>query len=534
MKRVLSVVVAFTLALLTVGCTEQRAPEKEGVQIVLSDDAITVDGTPATHDETAAVYTANDIVFYLAGQDFTYGAGGEADAHTQTEADAHTVVHIAKPGIYRVSGTLSAGQIAVDLGEGAEEDESAVVTLVLDGADLTCNVAPAIIFYRVYECGSTDAEMASERVDTSAAGANIILADGSTNTINGSYVARIYKSYTLSADGTEVIDNKKLHKYDGALYSKMSMNVSGESDGSGILNINAENEGLDSELHLTVNSGNVNIVSGNDGINTNEDGISVTTINGGAVSICVSGATGEGDGIDSNGYLVINGGTVVVSACADSEDAGIDSDCGIYLNDLGKLNVDHASVSVIRPTTCGIYLEQEPELVGTEILFPRGGYWNGQQIVDPNGSATQSVVINPCNVFLGTIDSRWDVEGNWSNDILPNNYSKVHIAAPCVSDDNIQVREIVIDDSGSLNLVNDAVLTVDNIVNDDPAKHKKVTDELGIQYNQLIDNVDKNACGIYGINGIPHIMLIDKDGTILARNLRGDTIEAAVKEALAK
>ena len=332
MKRVLSVVVAFTLALLTVGCTEQRAPEKEGVQIVLSDDAITVDGTPVTHDETAAVYTANDIVFYLAGQGFTYGAGGEADAHAQTEADAHTVVHIAKPGIYRVSGTLSAGQIAVDLGEGAEEDESDVVTLVLDGADLTCTVAPAIIFYRVYECGSTDAEMASERVDTSAAGANIILADGSTNTINGSYVARIYKSYTLNADGTEVIDNKKLHKYDGALYSKMSMNVSGESDGSGILNINAENEGLDSELHLTVNSGNVNIVSGNDGINTNEDGISVTTINGGAVSICVSGATGEGDGIDSNGYLVINGGTVVVSACADSEDAGIDSDCGIYLN----------------------------------------------------------------------------------------------------------------------------------------------------------------------------------------------------------
>lgn len=71
-------------------------------------------------------------------------------------------------------------------------------------------------------------------------------------------------------------------------------------------------------------------------------------------------------------------------------------------------------------------------------------------------------------------------------------------------------------------------------VNDDPAKHKKVTDELGIQYNQLIDNVDKNACEIYGINGIPHIMLVDKDGTILARNLRGDAIEAAVKEALAK
>ena len=167
------------------------------------------------------------------------------------------------------------------------------------------------------------------------------------------------------------------------------------------------------------------------------------------------------------------------------------SDCGIYLNDLGKLNVDHASVSVYQPTACGIYLEQEPELVGTEILFPRGGYWNGHQIVDPNGSATQSVTINPCNVFLGTIDSSWDVEGNWSNDILPDIYSKVHIAAPCVSDDNIQVREIVIDDLGSLNLVNDAVLTVDNIVNDDPAKFVITYGQLYCD-NEVVGTFHKN------------------------------------------
>ena len=112
----------------------------------------------------------------------------------------------------------------------------------------------------------------------------------------------------------------------------MSMNVNGEDEGSGILNIKADNEGLDSELHLTLNGGIVNIESGNDGINTNEDYVSVTTINGGEVNIYVNGATGEGDGIDSNGWLVINGGTVRTSACAISGDAGIDSDMGIYLN----------------------------------------------------------------------------------------------------------------------------------------------------------------------------------------------------------
>ena len=44
------------------------------------------------------------------------------------------------------------------------------------------------------------------------------------------------------------------------------------------------------------------------------------------------GKTGEGDGIDSNGWLVINGGTVISQACATSGDAGIDSDLGIYIN----------------------------------------------------------------------------------------------------------------------------------------------------------------------------------------------------------
>ena len=311
--------------------TTETATEsaEEITEIVLSDEAITVNGEAVSTDENAAVYTANDIVFYLEGQGFTYGEGTETDEHSQEEADAHTVVHITEPGTYSVSGALSAGQIAIDLGDDAEEDPNAVVNLILDNVDISCSVAPAVIFYNVYECGTTDEEAAGMIVDTSAAGANVYIADDSVNNVNGSYVARIYKEYTLSEDGTEVVDNKKLHKYDAAFYSKMSMNVDGDT---GILNIQAANEGLDSELHLTLNGGNVNITSGNDGINTNEDGISVTTINGGALNIVVDGSTGEGDGIDSNGWLVINGGSVTASACGFSGDAGIDSDMGIYIN----------------------------------------------------------------------------------------------------------------------------------------------------------------------------------------------------------
>jgi len=105
----------------------------DATAIVLSDEGVTVDGNAVSADATDAVYVANDIVFYLEGQDFTYGEGEEEDEHSQTEADAHTVVHITKPGTYAVSGTLSAGQIAIDLGDDAKKDPEAVVTLILNG-----------------------------------------------------------------------------------------------------------------------------------------------------------------------------------------------------------------------------------------------------------------------------------------------------------------------------------------------------------------------------------------------------------------
>ncbi|MBO5397261.1 MAG: carbohydrate-binding domain-containing protein [Clostridia bacterium] len=342
MKILKSAFVFIFIAVMLVSCTSvptktsdetTEAQEfSDAVSISLSDDEILVDGKNVTADTQQAVYSAKDIVYYEEGKDFTYGEGSESDAHSKAEADAHTVVHITAPGKYFLSGKLSSGQIAVDLGEDAEKNPDAVVTLILGGVDITCTVAPAVIFYNVYECSDTGEENATKDVNTENAGANVIIADGTVNNINGAYVAKIYKSVELNEDGTEVIDSKKLHKYDAAFYSRKTMNITGGDIGDGILNINAENEGLDSELHLTINGGNINIISGNDGINTNEDNVSVTTINGGALSIICDGSTGEGDGIDSNGWLVINGGTVTAEACSVSGDAGIDSDMGIYIN----------------------------------------------------------------------------------------------------------------------------------------------------------------------------------------------------------
>lgn len=61
--------------------------------------------------------------------------------------------------------------------------------------------------------------------------------------------------------------------------------------------------------------------------------------------------------------------------------------------------------------------------------------------------------------------------------------------------------------------------------------HKKAVEDLGITYPQLIDTT-KTATDNYGINGIPAIFLLDKEGKILKRNIRGEAIEPAIIEAL--
>lgn len=369
----------------------EEIPIDENVtKIVLSNSEILVNDEAISEDTQADVYKANDIIFYLEGQGIEYGEGTEADEHSQIEADAHTVVHITKPGTYEISGAMDAGQIFVDLGEDAEDDSAAVVNLILNNVDITCTVAPAILFYNVYECAEvTDEENATMDVDISGAGANIQLADDSNNKVYGSYVAKIFESCELSEDGTEVVDSKKLHKYDGAVYSKMSMNVFGDT---GSLSIDAENEGLDTEMHLAIHGGTIQIASGNDGINVNEDNVSVFSMNGGTLDIAITGTTGEGDGIDSNGWLVINGGTVKASSCATSDDAGIDADKGIYINGGSVSASGNMNAEIAGGEQASISFNSRESLEGGKNYEVKDAEENVIMEVSPENSFTMLVV----------------------------------------------------------------------------------------------------------------------------------------------
>lgn len=329
MKKLVSLILALAISTSLVACSGSNNAEEENkkknyenaTKIELSNDYIFVEG-----DNKDAVFESYDVIYYEDKEAYesgnVYGEGSDGERHTAEEAAKVKVVNITKPGAYRLSGKMDQGQIRVDLGEEAKANPEAIVTLVLDNADITCDIAPAILFLNVYECDAEwSKETASMNVDTSKAGANLIIADGSINNIKGSHVAKIFCD-----------DEKpeKLWKQDGAIYSYMSTNIDSCEIGDGVLNIEADKEGISGELHLTINGGNINIRSGDDGINASEDYVSVITINDGNINI-VAGIESEGDGIDSNGWLIINGGTVV-GVANPSVDGGMDSDMGSYIN----------------------------------------------------------------------------------------------------------------------------------------------------------------------------------------------------------
>ncbi len=278
-------------------------------------------------------YTADSM------KDFFFGTlpvlGNElpsAMMHSADEAYANPVIHICEPGSYIIEGEFS-GQLWFDFGDEDETfaDPEAKATVILNGAKVSCSAAPAIVFHNVYECDNSWEERTAytNETDLSDAGAHVILADGSENSFTGANVYRLLKP-EYKKNSTSV--QKKLWKMDGAFYSFRSLLIEGEEKGTGILNISSTTfEGLDSELHLSVNSGYLNIYSQDDGINVNEDDVSVFTLNGGHLNIFASLGS-EGDVIDSNGFIRINGGFLAGTSKSPSDEL-LDAEKGVEISD---------------------------------------------------------------------------------------------------------------------------------------------------------------------------------------------------------
>lgn len=273
-------------------------------------------------------------------------------------------VSITEEGVYVISGDAADVTITVNA------DDNAKVQLVLDNVSITNEDAPAIyvvsadkVFVTTAD-GSTNklsvtGDFATTDSETNVDGAifskdDITFNGKGTLTINSSDNGIVGKDDVKFTGGTYNITagNHAIQGKDSVCIADGTFTLDATKDGvhaensddqtlgyvyiaDGTFNIKAESDGIEGDAITQIDGGTFEInaeegiegtyVQINDGkttINASDDGINATSkstaydvmieINGGSIDITMG--SGDTDALDSNGALVINGGTVNISA----------------------------------------------------------------------------------------------------------------------------------------------------------------------------------------------------------------------------
>lgn len=281
------------------------------------DSGTTKDGGSGTGDNTnGGTVEVDNVEATIALAD-----GDSVSSDSSAVSVDGDMITINKGGEYTISGSLQDGGIVVNAA-------NAEVTLILDGVIIANENGPAIVFANTVE-------------------SYVVLADGSEN---------------ILTDGMVEDEN-----YDAALYSVASLTLSG----NGTLTVNGRSqEGIATEKHMTFNGGTYYISAYDDGLNANQDNVSVITINDGFLHI-----SADGDGIDSNGDLVVNGGTIITASALSDASGGLDADGTIEINGgtliaTGERNSTPASSSTQKSILASFGSNMA---AGTKIAIRQGG-----------------------------------------------------------------------------------------------------------------------------------------------------------------
>ena len=199
-------------------------------------------------------------------------------------------ITLTEPGEFVVTGKLNNGRIVINTGSSEEK-----ISVVLNGADLTCLDGPAIYVVQ------------AEKV-------RLCMAEGTENTVT-SGTEELMETHDDSRSGAAIfaeddIDIKgpgKLTVY-GYLNNGITCKDDIDLDG-GTLEIHAANNGIKGSESIEVNDGSITITCGNDGLKATSTkiGKGYVEINGGSLTIYC-----EGNGISTASDFVMTGGNTEI------------------------------------------------------------------------------------------------------------------------------------------------------------------------------------------------------------------------------
>lgn len=200
-------------------------------------------------------------------------------------------VTITSAGVYNISGSLNNGQIIVD----TQDEET--VTLVLNGADITCLTSAPIYASNAEKVVITLADGAENYITDRTA----YILDAESDEPNAAIFSK--DDLTINGGGSLIVNAN----YANGIASKDDLKITG-----GNITVNAVDDGVEGRDSIAVKDGTVTVNAGGDGLQSNNDEDAekgYISIEGGALNI-----NAGLDGIQAETRLLVSGGEIAITS----------------------------------------------------------------------------------------------------------------------------------------------------------------------------------------------------------------------------